>query len=145
MMQIGVVGFSRDNFDRAEALRLLRASLDTLLARAGIEPAQAELVSGLTNVGIPRLAYEIASSLGMRTVGLSAREALAVGCGLFPVDETVLVGERFGDESEAFVARIDRLVRVGGGPQSRREAAMFREKIRRLGLDPDERMIEHEI
>jgi hypothetical protein len=103
------------------------------------------LVSGLTDCGVPGIAYRVATRMGLATVGISARQALRVRAGLFPVDRRILVGRRFGDESAAFVAMIDALIRVGGGPQSRREAAMFREKLTAQGLAPAARMIEHEL
>src|SRR4051812_16784896 len=113
-LSIGVVGFSRPQFDQDAAKLHLRHGLDDILRRTGVSPAQAELVSGLTNMGVPKLAYELAVTLGMRTVGISAKSALRVRCGLFPVDEKRIVGQKFGDESEAFIGAIDYLLRVGG-------------------------------
>lgn len=116
-----------------------------MLARAGVAPGEAELVSGLTNQGVPRLAYELAAALGMRTVGVSARQALRVRAGLFPVDERVIVGERFGDESAVFLARIDVLIRIGGGPQSRREAEAFRAQLEQRGAPVEQHLVEREV
>jgi hypothetical protein len=144
-IRIGVVGFSRSQFDHDEARAALRACLDEVLARAGISPCDAELVSGLTNQGVPRLAYELAAALGMRTVGVSARQALRVRAGVYPVDERVIAGARFGDESAAFLARIDVLIRIGGGPQSRREAAAFRARLERDGLPIEPHLLEREV
>ena len=127
--RVGVVGFSQRHFDHEAARAHLRRLLTPLLAgRAGVE-----LVSGLTNQGVPKLAYELGVELGCVTVGFSAKQAVRARAGTFPVDRRILVGERYGDESEAFVAYIDALVRVGGGPQSRDEVARFRAK---LGDDP---------
>ena len=86
-----------------------------------------EIVSGYTNSGVPKIAYELAGRFGFRTIGFSARQALKVRCGLYPVDDVRLVGSCFGDESEAFVRYIDRLIRVGGGPQSRHEVELFKQ------------------
>jgi hypothetical protein len=47
------------------------------------------------------------------------------------------VGEQWGDESAAFLAAIDVLIRIGGGPQSLAEAARAKE----LGI----RVIEREL
>lgn len=137
-LRIGVVGFSRSQFDHDEARARLREGVAAALARAGVRPADAELVSGLTNQGVPKLAYELAAELGMRTVGVSARRALRVRAGVYPVDERVIVGEDFGDESEAFLDRIDVLIRIGGGPQSRREAEAFRARLAERGAAPTE-------
>lgn len=144
-LRIGVVGFSRSQFDHDEARARLRECVDAVLAGAGAAPVEAELVSGLTNQGVPRLAYELAAALGMRTVGVSARRALRVRAGVFPVDERVIVGEQFGDESEAFLDRIDVLIRIGGGPQSRREAAAFRARLAARGAPAEGALLEREV
>lgn len=60
-----------------------------------------ELVSGLTNMGIPKLAYEIADKKGWTTVGFSAEEAKEYEC--YDVDKEIIVGKKFGDESEEFI------------------------------------------
>ena len=134
--RIGVVGFSRSQFDHAAAEAALSSSLDQLLARA--RSGAVELVSGLTNQGVPKLAYQLAVARGLRTVGLSARQALRVRAGVFPVDERIIVGQRFGDESAAFIAYIDALIRIGGGPQSRREVELFKDKLTACDRDPAE-------
>jgi 6,7-dimethyl-8-ribityllumazine synthase len=59
MMKIGVVGWSRSHFDHDLAEKLLAAALDTLTANV-TDRASVEIVSGLTNIGIPKLAYAIA-------------------------------------------------------------------------------------
>ena len=142
---IGVIGFSRSQFDQDDARAKLRECVDEVLARSGVTPADAELVSGLTNQGVPRLAYELATALGMRTVGVSARQALRVRAGVFPVDEKVIVGARFGDESTTFLARIDVLIRIGGGPQSRREAEAFRTRLEQIGVSVEPYLVEREV
>jgi hypothetical protein len=81
----------------------------------------------------------------MRTVGVSAKQALRVRAGVYPVDERVIVGDRFGDESDAFLARIDVLIRIGGGAQSRREATACRELLERRGADVPRALIEREV
>jgi hypothetical protein len=144
-LRIGVVGFSREQFDQPAARAALRECVDRALAVANTTPDRAELVSGLTNQGVPRLAYELAKELGIRTVGVSAKQALRVRAGVFPVDERVIVGERFGDESEAFLARIDVLIRVGGGAQSRGEVAAFRKLLEDRGADVATALVEREV
>lgn len=121
-LRIGVVGYSRPCFDATEAARLVAAALD---ATGTLRPgAPRVLVAGLTDVGVPAIAYREAVRRGWRTAGYAC--SLAVGLPCFPVDERVLVGRAWGDESAAFVAAVEVLIRVGGGPQSRREAAMAR-------------------
>ena len=85
-VRIGVVGFSRSQFDPGEARQRLKEGVEELLRRAKVSAAEASLVSGLTNMGVPKLAYELAVSLGLRTVGVSAKQALRVSAGVFPVD-----------------------------------------------------------
>lgn len=143
-LKIGVVGFSRSQFDKKAATQQLREHLETMLARWEVEPAGSELVSGLTNSGVPKLAYAIADEWGIFTVGFSAKQAFRTRSGVYPVAQKIIVGEKFGDESEAFVAYIDVLIRVGGGPQSRHEVALFQQRF----SDPEElsrRLIESEV
>lgn len=126
ILKIGVVGFSAPHFNDSEARHILSTILNDILnhkARTCVE-----LVSGYTNTGIPKIAYELASELGLKTVGFSAKQALTVKCGTYPVDKAIVFGKRFGDESEAFINYIDVLIRVGGGPQSRTEVELFKQK-----------------
>jgi hypothetical protein len=66
--------------------------------------------------------------LGIATVGFSAKQALFVKSGGHPVKKVILVGEKFGEESADFIAYIDLLIRIGGGPQSRHEVELFKER-----------------
>jgi hypothetical protein len=75
-------------------------------------------------VGVPAIAYREAVRRGWRTAGYACSRAAGLPC--FPVDERVIVGSAWGDESDAFVAAVEVLIRVGGGPQSHREVAMAR-------------------
>jgi hypothetical protein len=143
--RLGVVGFSRPSFDQSAAAALLATAIPDMLARHGATAATAELVSGLTDQGVPALAYRAAAALGLRTVGLSARQALRVAAGRYPVDELVISGTRFGDESPLFIARIDALIRIGGGPQSRHEVELFRAALADRGHDPATHLVEHEV
>lgn len=125
ILKIGVVGFSRNQFDKQQAFQILK-SLFTKLKKKHSNK-HIEIVSGLTNSGVPRIAYELADQMNMITVGFSAKQAFRVKCGIYSVQKQIIVGERFGEESEAFVQYIDGLIRVGGGPQSRREVEMFQQ------------------
>jgi hypothetical protein len=127
-VKIGVVGFSQRHFDHEAAQLHLRRFVSELLELPECVATAPEIVSGLTNQGVPKLAYELARELGLPTVGIAARQALRVRAGLFPVDRRIIVGERFGDESPVLINYIDKLIRVGGGPQSRAEVELFRVK-----------------
>jgi hypothetical protein len=144
-LKIGVVGFSQRHFDQDAARAHLRRFIVALLARPRAAETPVELVSGLTNQGVPQLAYVLATELGLRTVGISARQALRARAGCFPVDEQMIVGERYGDESQAFVDHVDVLIRVGGGPQSRREVELFRAKHRGDEAELEGRLFEAEV
>ena len=124
-LKIGVVGFSRSQFDKPMAILKLRNIFEKLVEKHGVE--NIEIVSGYTNAGVPRIAYQLADHFGMDTTGFSARQALKVRSGVYPVKKIVLIGEKFGDESVCFVRYIDRLIRIGGGRQSRKEVELFKE------------------
>lgn len=123
-LKIGIVGFSRSQFDKPTAILKLRNILEKIVTEKGAE--NIEIVSGYTNAGVPRIAYQLADDLGVETVGFSAKQALQVRSGVYAVKKVVLIGEKFGDESERFVEYIDWLIRIGGGAQSRREIELFR-------------------
>ena len=123
-IKIGVVGFSRNQFDKADAQRKLKAVLAFLTKEN--DPQSFELVSGYTASGVPKIAYILADELGIETVGFSVKQATKVKSGVYPVKKTIIVGEKFGDESNAFIAYIDLLIRIGGGQQSRQEVELFK-------------------
>lgn len=114
-LRIGVVGYSARKFDqtaaRAELKRIFTEEMETREA----DPRRIEIVSGLTNLGVPKIAYELATEMGMKTVGISASRALTSDAGTFPVDKQIIVGQNYGDESEEFVGYIDVLARIGEG------------------------------
>jgi hypothetical protein len=124
MKKIGVVGYSDDKvFDKDIAKALLVLALDIVESdMANNKDNDFYLVSGLTNMGIPKLAYEEAEKRGWKTIGITAAEGKKYDC--FKVSEEIIVGEKFGDESEKFIDYIDCLVRVGGGKQSMKETEM---------------------
>lgn len=140
-IRYGVVGFSRNQFDKKAAYNIL----DDLFLKIKIKhrTRAIEIVSGYTNSGIPKIAYELAEKYGFFTVGFSARQALKVKSGVYPAKKVILRGEKFGEESEAFVNYIDGLIRVGGGPQSRRECELF--KARHADNNLESRLKEFEV
>jgi len=123
MSKIGVVGYSDDKvFDHDIAKALLAIAFDII----DKEYSDVEIVSGLTDVGVPGMAYRMAEKREWKTVGLSAQEAKEYDC--FDVDEEIIVGDKFGDESEDFIKTIECLVRIGGGDQSMKETEMAKKK-----------------
>jgi len=74
------------------------------------------IVSGLTNIGVLQIAYEEAVKRGWKTVGIACKRAEEYE--LFPVNEKIIVGQEWGDESPTFLDRIDLIVRIGMGTQS---------------------------
>ncbi len=128
-LRIGVVGYSGRKFDEDIARARLKRILADQLENRELDPARVEVVSGLTNIGVPRIAYELAEEQGMKTVGISASRALTSCAGTWPVDKQIIIGRNYGDESEEFVGYIDILIRIGGGAQSLAEAEMFRKRF----------------
>lgn len=144
-LKIGVVGYSRANINEPKARALLQSCFMKFIAQAHAERLEIEVVSGLTNAGVPKVAYELATQWRLKTVGISAREAVEADSGVFPVRKQMLIGETYGDESAYFIQYIDCLARVGGGKQSLHEVEMFKEK---LNHDPQllsQWLIEHEL
>jgi hypothetical protein len=138
-MRIGVVGWTNPGFDRemAEAHLIATITMQALNLKPGeqIGDRDVTIVSGLTTLGVPGIAYELASKWGCKTIGVACAKAHDHDC--HPCDFVHIVGEQWGDESAAFLAAIDVLIRIGGGPQSLAEAARAKE----LGI----RVIEREL
>jgi hypothetical protein len=118
-LKIGVTGYSAQKFDTIEAQRMLREAYDTLQTQFPDRPKA--VISGLTDLGIPGLAYKEAVTRGWRTVGIACSKASEYPC--FPVDEKVIVGTEWGQESPRFLDDLEVLVRVGGGGQAKKETA----------------------
>jgi len=118
-VKIGVVGYSAQKFDQNEAAKKICDAYDIIDEKYA--DSEKAVVSGLTDLGIPGLAYREAVKRNWRTVGIACSEAENYDC--FPVDETKIVGSNWGDESPTFLDTIDVLVRIGGGNQSMRETA----------------------
>lgn len=142
--KIGVVGYSSNRIDFVHAEQLLNLAFDSILSK-NTSAQHIDIVSGLTNVGIPKVAYDIARKRGCRTVGISAEQAFKVHCGIYPVDKQMIHGVIFGDESELFVNYIDYLVRVRDGKQSHNEVQLFMAKCASSGWSTIEKLIEHEL
>jgi hypothetical protein len=126
-MKLGIIGYSSGTFDEEEAKRLILLGIMHTELKSNRQVTH--IVSGLTNQGVPGLAYQMASDPQdgqMTTVGIACAKADDHPC--FPVDDRIIVGKDWGDESDTFLEYIDALVRVGGGKQSLREARLFRKR-----------------
>ena len=123
MISVGVVGYSGAKFDENIAKALVALALKQIELQ---HPSnEYELVSGLTDMGIPSLAYREAAKLGWKTVGIACKKANDMAC--YPVDTEIIEGEDWGDESKTFLDNIDVLVRIGGGKQSKVETQKAKE------------------
>ncbi len=123
-MRIGVIGYSGKPFDKERAINMIRDAFDLL--EQGNPGEEFIAVSGLTDLGIPALAYREAVKRGWSTIGIACSRAKDDPC--FPCDNIIIVGDNWGDESEMFISNIDVLVRVGGGAQSMKENKMAVDK-----------------
>lgn len=123
VLRIGVVGYSGQTFDTNAAKRLLWRGIGRAITDHP-NVKKVEIVSGLTNLGVPALAYEIAQENNWTTVGIACDLAKNYEC--FPVDREVIVGTQWGDESATFIDNVDVIVRVGGGKQSHQEVATLK-------------------
>jgi hypothetical protein len=120
-LNIGIVGFSNESkYKKTDGVQAVKAAFDNI--QELFPNRDIHIVSGLTNVGIPRIAYEQAVKREWKTVGIAPTEAEDYE--LFPVDEAIIVGKKFGDESEVFIDYIDVLIKLGGGKQSEKEVEM---------------------
>jgi hypothetical protein len=122
VIRIGVVGYSTQKFNEAEALDLIQSAFNAI--EKHFPKMQKTVVSGLTDVGIPGLAYREALNRNWRTIGIACSKATEYD--LFPVDKSIIVGKNWGDESETFLKSIDVLIRIGGGKQSLEETKEFK-------------------
>ena len=127
--RIGVVGYSGQKFDETKAVHILYQALVKALRK---HPEGCVVVSGYTDMGIPAIAYRVATGLGMGTVGIACSKAKDYDC--YPVDDVVIVGEDWGDESATFLGSIDELLKVGGGKQSEAEFMAFTGPKMEFGL-----------
>jgi hypothetical protein len=82
-MKIGVVGYSSTKFDLNLAVKMMQSAFDIFVSKNAEE--NIEIVSGLTNIGVPKIAYQLADRRNFITVGISAEQAFQVHCGVYPV------------------------------------------------------------
>lgn len=115
LVKIGVVGYCPPTkFDEVEARKMIVDAYNKVEAVYPEFPIA--IVSGMTAVGVLKIAYEEASKRDWITVGVACNKALEHP--LYPVDHQIFVGENWGDESETFVTGLDGIIRIGNGKQS---------------------------
>ena len=124
-LKVGVVGYSSADFNQIAGASYLIQAFNQIEESYG-DAYYIVIVSGLTALGIPLLAYKEADKRGWSTKGIACGLAKDYEC--YPVDEEVIFGDNWGDESNLFLNDIDFLVRVGGGDQSFDETAAAYEK-----------------
>ena len=125
-LRIGVVGYSTKYFNKKDAQEKIERVIKGIIKKNKLPVS---IVSGLTNIGVPAIAYKIAKEYGFKTVGYACKKALDME--LFDVDKKNIIGDNWGDESEEFLNNIDVLIKAGGGEQSKKEL----KKAKEMGLD----------
>jgi hypothetical protein len=122
-LKIGVVGYCPPTvFDEKLARQMIEDAYSRI--EAHFTDVNIAIVSGLTNVGVFKIAYEEAQKKGWRTVGVACKRAEEHE--LFPVDEKIIVGENWGDESPRFLEGLNAIIRIGTGKQSVRETNVIK-------------------
>ncbi|MFY9222919.1 MAG: hypothetical protein WAQ98_09630 [Blastocatellia bacterium] len=123
-LRVGVVGYSSKQFDLQLASQLIKNAFD----KVDKEYANHKkiIISGLTDLGIPSLAYKEACKRRWKTIGIACSKATEHKC--FPVDKKIIVGTQWGEESATFLDLIDILIRVGGGEQAKKETDLMKKK-----------------
>ncbi len=122
-VKVGVVGYCPPTlFDEDKARTMIQDAYEQIAKQ--FWDRKIVIVSGLTNVGVLKIAYEEAVKLGWRTVGIACERAQEHE--LFPVDEKIIEGKNWGDESPKFVATIQAIIRIGVGKQSLKETELVK-------------------
>ncbi len=119
---VGVTGYSNPQFDIAKATQLIQEAYDEIEKTYG---TNINIVSGLTNEGIPAIAYQEAIKREWQTTGVACK--LESKYEEFPVTKKIIIGESWGDESATFLEMIDVLIRIGGGSQALQETKNCKE------------------
>ena len=121
--RLGLVGYSTQDFDKALAEIYLKEVFDKIYAE---HQSNVILVSGLTDMGIPKIGYTLARKYGWKLQGIAPECSKEYTP--FNVDFSTFVGDNWGDESVYFLDHIDALVRIGGGKQSIKETLWAKAK-----------------
>lgn len=126
MLNIGVIGYSKQDFNTEKAKKHIKKALDKIENKYNSENYC--IVSGYTDIRIPALAYREANKRNYKTVGIACSKAKQYET--YPVDRKEIIGSDWGDESEKFLEEIDCLIRIGGGKQTKDEL----EKAKNLNI-----------
>lgn len=121
MKIIGFVGYSAMKFDESKAKEIIHT-----IFKSFNDDEDYVIISGATNMGIPKLVYEEAENYDMYLMGVMCKDGYT--CELYPCDNILAIGNNWGDESETFIDLIDELYKIGGGPQSEKETEMALKK-----------------
>jgi len=122
---VGVVGYCPPTrFDEAKAAEMIRDAYGKVAAQW--PDGEIAVVSGMTDVGVLKIAYDEAARRGWMTIGVACSRAREHK--LFPVDREIWAGSEWGDESPTFVEVIDAIIRIGEGKQSMAETALVKAK-----------------
>jgi hypothetical protein len=146
-LKIGIIGSLKPNFDINDAEEKINESLE--LIKSYHLNKNYQIVSVMTNEGIPKLAYDISKKMGYKTIGYASKMIFKGKYGVYPVDESNIVGEKYGDECSELINNIDCLIRIGGGYQSNLEVELFKNKLleknKNLDINLNHYIIEKEI
>lgn len=124
ILRIGVTGYSAQKFDIDTARYMLDGAINYLKMQYGAE--QVDVVSGLTDLGVPSVAYKLAAKYGWDTTGVACQKAMDYK--LYPVKNKYVIGTEWGDETPVFLRSCDVLIRVGGGKQAKAEAELAKQQ-----------------
>lgn len=112
---IGFVGYSNARFDKDKANLMIKEIFDSIDYK--FNNINIVIVSGATSIdGIPKLVYDEAKLRNHKLMGIMAWPGCE--CELYDVDDLIIKGANWGDESDLFINTIDMLYRIGGGKQS---------------------------
>ena len=123
-VRIGVIGYSAQKFDKAKASEFINEAFDEIENEN--TNAEFSVVSGLSDMGIPAIAYKEANKRKWETVGIAPK--VVEDYDLYPCDKKHIIGKDWGEESNFFLDYIDVLVKIGGGKQSNQESKKAKEK-----------------
>jgi predicted Rossmann-fold nucleotide-binding protein len=126
MLNIGVIGYSNQDFNSEKAKEHIRKALNKIENKYNSNNYC--IISGYTDLGIPALAYREANKRDYKTVGIACSKAKQYET--YPVDRKYIIGSDWSDESQKFLEEIDCLIQIGGGEQSKDEL----EKAKKLNI-----------
>lgn len=124
VLKVGVNGFHARAQDKVVIWNLISRGFDRIMSETGA--TELHVISSLSDSGVPQAAYHIARQRGWNCGGIAPKAVMRQR--IFPMnvdgDIMKIVGNRWGDESEAFINECDVLLRVGNSRQSMDEAEL---------------------